>query len=287
MKNSGFSDRGLPDFERRSDPGEVSSPKERAPMRSLPVTAEGSHFKLPVYNLSPRKVTKFLLSVIAFLIAFNILEREFIQWLNATNGTQITSHYFDLDSESNFPSLYSALTLGFCSYLLAIISIVKKARKAKYARYWKALSLIFLYLAIDEAISIHELLIPLLRGTRYAKGILYFAWVIPAFFLLIVFLLTFRKFILNLPPKTKTTFILAGSVYIAGALGMELVGGYIVDNFGFETFAYGMASRLEELLEMFGVVIFINGLLSYIQSQLTELHFSLSFRPSNNRPWRS
>ena len=241
-------------------------------------------FELPVYNLSAKRVTRFLLSIITLLIFFNLVERAIVYWLNANYNTQLISHYFNFDQESNFPSLYSALSLGFSSYLLAIISIFKKVQKARYAKHWKILSLIFFFLALDEACSMHELLIPVLRGAIDAKGILYFTWVVPAFFMLIVFLIAFRNFIRNLPTKTKTLFISAGTIYVAGALGMELVGGYIADTIGYNT-VYGLASTIEELLEMLGIVIFINGLLSYIQSQLSELHFSLSFNsPSNKMP---
>ena len=239
-------------------------------------------FELPAYNLSPRKVTKFLLSIIAVLIFFNLTERSIIYWLNATNGTELMSHHFNFNEESNFPSIYSALALGFCGYLLAIIATIKKTAKARFAKHWKALSLIFFYLAIDEACSIHELLIPVVRNALNTSGFLYYAWVIPAFFLLIIFLIVFRKFILNLPPKTRTLFVTAGIVYVAGAMGMELIGGYIADNFGYNT-VFGLASSIEEILEMLGVVIFVNALLSYIQSQSQRLHFSLSFGSCSDR----
>jgi len=238
--------------------------------------------EIPAYNFSPLKITKFLLTIITFLVLFNIAERGLVRWLNAVNGTQLISHYFNFDQESNFPSIYSALALGFCSYLLTIIASLKKINRARFANHWKALSLIFLFLAIDEACSIHELFIPFLRSGINAKGIFYFTWVIPAFLLLIVFLITFRKFIHNLPAKTKTLFVTAGIIYVGGALGMELVGGYIADNFGYNT-VYGIASSIEEILEMLGVVIFINGLLSYIQSQSKQVRFSISFDSTYNK----
>jgi hypothetical protein len=252
-------------------------------MRTNKISHFSEQFELPTYNLSPQKITKFLLTIIALLVLFNLGERIIVRLLNATHEEQIISRYFNFDEESNLPSLYSALALGFCSYLLALINTIQKAQQSKYAKYWKALSLIFLGLAIDEACSLHELSIPLLRGAINAKGVLYFTWVIPAFFLLIVFLIAFRKFIQNLPTKTKTLFILAGIVYVSGALGMELIGGYIADSSGYNNMVYGMASSMEELLEMLGIVIFINGLLSYIQSQFTELQFSLSFRQPSNK----
>jgi hypothetical protein len=210
------------------------------------------------------------------------VERGIVYWLNAQNNSQLISIYFNFDQEGNFPSIYSALILGFCSYLLAVIATFKKASKAKYSQYWKALSYIFLFLAIDEACSIHELLIPILRSAFNTEGLLYFPWVIPAFFLVIIFLIVFRKFIFSLPFGTKALFIGAGTVYITGALGMELIGGYIADNYGYNTI-YGIASTIEELLEMLGVVIFVYGLLSYIQSLTSELNFSLSFKQANKK----
>ncbi|MGF1589621.1 MAG: hypothetical protein ACFCU7_10315 [Pleurocapsa sp.] len=244
-------------------------------------STRSSQFELPTYNLSPQKITKFLLLAIGLLIFLNLGERAVVRWLNAINDGEISSYYFNFDQESNFPTLYSALTLGFSSYLLSIISVIEKSRNARYAKHWQALSVIFLLLAIDEACSIHESSIPLLRGAINAKGILYFTWVVPAFLLLIVFLIIFRKFIFSLPPKIKVLFIASGAVYVGGALGMELIGGYIADTYGYNIF-YGIASSIEEILEMLGIVIFIRGLLTYIQSQLTELHLSLSFQPSAN-----
>jgi hypothetical protein len=238
---------------------------------------------LTTYNLSPSKVTKILLSTITLLVLFNIIERGIVHWLNAQNNGQLISIYFNFDEEANLPSLYSSLALGFCAYLLSLVATIKKKVKGKYARQWKALAFIFLYLAVDEMCSIHELLIPILRGAMHTSGLLYFPWVIPAFFLVIIFLIVFRKFILALPNKTKVQFILAGAIYIFGALGMELIGGYIADNYGYNT-VYGIASTIEELLEMFGVVIFINALLNYLQSQASELHFGLSFeQPSKKK----
>ncbi len=232
---------------------------------------------LATYNLSPRRVTKFLLSTIALLVLFNLLERGIVHWLNAQNDGKLISIYFNFDEEANFPSLYSSLTLGFCSYLLAIIATFRKTVKAKYAQHWQALSLIFLCLAIDENCGFHELLIPVFKGLIHAKGFLYFPWVIPAFCLVVVFLIIYRKFILALPSQTKVMFLLSGTIYVFGALVMEMIGGYIADHYGYHT-VYGMVSTIEELSEMLGVVIFINAILNYLQSQIGELNFAISFQ---------
>ena len=191
---------------------------------------------LTLFDLSARKVTIFLLRTIALLVLLYFLEKGTIYFLNTKYHLRDPArflHYFNFDREANFPSLYSTLTLAFCSYLLAIIALVKKKTQARYVRHWQALSLIFLFLAIDEICSIHEFLIPVTRKIIDVGGIFYFAWVIPAFILIIVFLIAFREFIFKLPKKTRNLFILAGTVYLLGALGMELIGGYLADTSGF------------------------------------------------------
>lgn len=246
-------------------------------------------FALPAYNLSPRKVTKLLLSIVALLLLFNILESGLISWLNENYDLQSRfdietfPQFFNFDHEANFPSIYSALSLGFCGYLLSMIAAFKRTERAAYARHWKWLSIIFFALAVDEACSIHEISIPLLRTVIKSEGFLYFPWILPASILVFIFLLVFRKFIFSLPLRTKALFILAGAIYVGGAIGMESIGGYIADTPGLHPAAYSVAATIEELLEMLGVIIFIYALLSYIKSQLCDLSITYSFQEKAKR----
>ncbi len=233
---------------------------------------------LSPFTLNIQKIIIFLLSIITILVIGHLLEGKIIDWLNVLTNAQLTPHFFVFDTEANFPSLFSTCLLALASLLLAAIALIQKSIRPRYTKFWRALSLIFLYMAIDEACSIHELFIPILRGLFKTRGLLYFPWVIPAAILLTIFLIVFKDFIVNLPWRIRNLFLLAGIVYVSGALGMEIVGGYLADTIGFNTKGYWIVSTIEELLEMFGIVIFIYGLLSYIQSQVEELHFSLSFK---------
>lgn len=238
---------------------------------------------LPKINIYPPKICKILFLAIALLILLSFAEKLAVNWLNELTNTQFTTRFFGLDEEANFPTLYSTLTLGFCSFLLAIITTIKQKANSQYTKFWRLLSLIFLFLAIDENCSIHEILIPIIRSAFNTTDFLYFPWVIPAIILLILFIIIFRKFIINLPTTTRSLFLLAGGIYILGALGMEFIGGYIADNIGLETTAYWIAASIEEFLEMFGILIFIYGLLFYIKSYFLEVDISLSFKnPQKN-----
>ncbi len=66
---------------------------------------------------------------------------------------------FSFGSEHNVPAYYSALTVLFCALLLAIIATIERKREASGAGYWWGLAAIFLFLALDEALALHERII--------------------------------------------------------------------------------------------------------------------------------
>src|SRR5690606_32397749 len=64
--------------------------------------------------------------------------------------------FFYVDQEQNLPSWYSSVQLLFAAVLLA--GVARQARGAgdRFARHWAALSLIFVFLSLDEMTSFHE-----------------------------------------------------------------------------------------------------------------------------------
>ena len=81
---------------------------------------------------------------------------------------------------------------------------------------------------------------------------------------------------LDLPVRIRILFIIAGSIYVMGAMGLELVGGYHADTYGVRNTTYVVLVSIEEILEMIGVVIFIYALMSYISSMLPGLNLRIS-----------
>jgi hypothetical protein len=132
-------------------------------------------------------------------------------------------------------------------------------------------------MAIDEAASLHELLIEPMRGLlgQQARGIFFFAWVIPGIAVAMIFGLSYLKFLLHLPTKTRWRFVIAATLYLGGALGMELIGGRYADSHGMENLAYSMTATVEESLEMAGVIVFIYALLNYIADNYQEIRLRL------------
>lgn len=187
---------------------------------------------------------------------------------------------FDFDAEMNFPTFYSSFTLLFSSVLLALIALSHKRAGLSYWT-WTGLAIIFLFLSMDEFGSIHERFeepfLRLMQTTGFNKlsKVLFYAWVIPYGAALLVFAVAYAKFLFKLPKRTMILFIVAGGMYVSGALGLEILGGMQDRLHGTENLTYFIISACEEILEMLGIAVFIYALLSYIRDHFNSLTISV------------
>ena len=182
---------------------------------------------------------------------------------------------FYVDYESNVPTWYSAFQLALAAGLLALVAAVKTARRAPFRRHWGALALVFFLLSMDEVAMIHEYPIEPLRRALGAGGLLYYTWVIPGAVFVAFVGLCFWRFLRQLPPGTRNGFLLAGAVFVGGAIGVEMLSGLVADLYGEENFTYAMIITVEELFEMLGVVIFIHAIWKYLSAEVDELSLHL------------
>ena len=65
--------------------------------------------------------------------------------------------------------------------------------------------------------------------------------------------------------------LLAGFVYVAGAMGIESIGGYYFELAGRRDLIFGLLSMGEESFEMIGLAIFVYAITSYIDSTFGRL----------------
>jgi hypothetical protein len=170
---------------------------------------------------------------------------------------------FSLSYEQNVPTWYSSALLFACSLLLAVIARGTQRAKAHDVGRWGLLAAAFLYISIDETASIHE------GASRFFDfdGVLYFGWVIPAGAVVLALGLAYVKFLLRLPKRTRNQFIVAGAIYVTGALLFELPLGYWTDRHGSDNVGYAAIDWVEESLELLGVNLFLLSLLDYLGAQ--------------------
>lgn len=219
------------------------------------------------FSIHPRKFCLSLLVIAVLLavahlcamISLYILGDDFVYGLVDT---------FDLNLENNIPTVFSTLILMTSAVLLAVIA--NHAATIKHnAGYWKWLAIIFIFLAVDENASLHELFIDPIQDMLPSGGIMYVGWIIPYALAALVIGLLYLKFVWSLPTRTRYLIILSGSIYLSGAIGFELLGGwYLLPRDEIEDFPYSMLVMAEEFLEMSGVILFIYSLLDYLKDQL-------------------
>jgi len=195
-------------------------------------------------------------------------------------------HLFYLDAEANIPTLFSTILLLFASLLLGLIAVFKKTCQDTYRRHWVILSFILLYMAIDEASEVHEMLNRLgwwVTGQKRAGGIFHYGWVMFGMAMAAVVALSYLTFFLHLPTQTKIQFITAAGTFLSGALGVEILEGlYSASHSGESSFQYSMLVTVEEGLEMAGVIMLINALLAYIHTCQIEVRVRFA-EPEENQ----
>ena len=225
-----------------------------------------------VYSITPSSLFKFLLNIFLFLLVMNFLSIGIHYYFTQTNRSSylidtFVVKLFYFDAEKNIPAFFSTFNLLLCAALLFIIS---KADRGRYSKRWFYLAFVFIFLALDELISIHEVLtgpsraiMQKLLGSQ-ELGILYYAWVVPYALLLAVAAVYFYKFVFSLPRKILLNFILAAGIFLTGAIVMEMSGGYLAEKFGIASFAFKVSSTIEESLEMLGILLFARTLVQYL-----------------------
>lgn len=221
-----------------------------------------------------KKLLHWLYRAAAILVVLNIIA-VFCKYLTDHPNAWGIIPQFELDNERNIPTYFSSFILLLSSVLLFTIAFRKRRQKDMYTWHWRLLAIVFLYMSVDESAGIHEMLIYPLRENFHMGGIFYFSWVIAGGLLVLGLGIYYLRFLFSLEPKLRNGLILAGTVYVSGALGVELFGGYYADTYGLDNLGYAMITTVEETLEIAGVLLLLKTLYSYLEQQLAFLRLNL------------
>ncbi len=219
-------------------------------------------------NLTPKTVFVGLLILISLLIVANIMALALEVYFDKR-----MLRILQLGEEQNIPTLYASITLFLTGILLALIAIEHRGLSDPYIA-WAILALLFMFLSLDEFAMLHERLIIPVRNILGTSSYFSFAWIIPYGIGLFVFVAAYAKFLLRLPRRTMTLFILAGFTFVLGAIGIEMIEGMVHETYGF-THIFQLLQTVEESLEMIGVAMFIFALLEYMVIQFGSLNITV------------
>lgn len=228
------------------------------------------------FQVRKSKILRNLLIAIGLLLIGNLFS---VFLLFNTSGmedkvTRLLVKLLNVNLEANLPTYFSSLVLLADAILLAVIAYGSKAVGEKFW-HWIGLSGIFVFLALDEMIQIHEQLRAPMEALFNTSGVLYFAWFIPYIAIMVIIGIAYFKFMMRLPKSILKLFILAGVLFVTGAAVMEAISGLHAEKHGEETLTYALMYSFEELLEMSGAAVFLYALVFYIEMKFKTIQLNL------------
>lgn len=171
-----------------------------------------------------------------------LLAHLVLNWINykVEEVPWLLLQLFELDEENNLPTWFSSFVLLNNSVVLVLAA----HGVTSHRMHWQILAVGFLVLAMDEVAGLHETFHSSIDDN----------WTLYAAPLVALVAVGFVPFLLSLPRKTAVWFVIAGALYVGGALGVE----FLAQDMDEESLDYALAVALEEGAEMSGALLFLS-----------------------------
>ncbi len=211
--------------------------------------------------------TKGLLEILFLAIICAVAFHIFWQLIAASASTDNPiiidiANRFGLDSELSVPTWLTSMMALTMASLAWLIGHVQKETTAKLG--WYLIAAVGLFVSIDEVSAIHELVLQALHIlAKFGDGqsFLHNAWLLIIPFLLLGLVFSVRYLRKALPRDTFINLVIAGGVYLLGAMVFE----YLSIPMDKAVLSYKIGEVvIEESLELLGLWLVIRALLKHI-----------------------
>ncbi len=234
----------------------------------------------PAVTLSPNGLP-LLLGAVALLLVVLYGASKLVTDCSLCPEIEVFVH---LDGEANLPSWFSSTLWLVAAALAGAVAASRAAGPTGLGRSWWGLAALCAFLSLDEAAMVHERFGNRLGGAVSAGDVLYYNWLLYGIAAVAVAGLVFLPFLRALPRGTACRILLAGAVFLSGAIGVEMLGGAsragAIDLIQ-GRLAWGLELMVEEFLEMAGIILLIHALLHHLSVQGAPL--SLAVTPRADR----
>jgi hypothetical protein len=234
------------------------------------------------FAIDPWQVLRILLLIIGVLVALSTATQAMVYYLPDFPLRDPTANLLFVDFERSVPTLYSSVMLLISALLFGTIAHGHRRGGHPYVGHWGTLSLVFSLLALDEFASLHEQTTEPLRALLDIEGgPLWFAWVVPAAIAVALIGIAFARFLGHLPRAARRRLLAAGTLFVGGAIGVELVGASYSAVHGKLDFTYVLIATVEESLELLGGAVLVYALLAYVPVGLPNVIWRLRVAASD------
>ncbi|MBE9155760.1 hypothetical protein IQ265_02780 [Nodosilinea sp. LEGE 06152] len=223
------------------------------------------------------KITRFLGAAVALAAVGHIVVHALSFLFDITNTPFVGIFlFFSMGQEANLPTYISALNLLLSGVLCGIIAFHEPKLKNRLGWHWAGLSAGLVLMSIDEAAKIHEGIVGVFLEMSIGRGtgIFYYLWYLVYIPIVVIVGFLYFPFLKCLPLRYSARFCLAASVFLSGAIGLEMLESVLK----YAQINTAISMLFEETLEMLGIVILIHTLLMY----LSERRFALTLNFANS-----
>lgn len=191
---------------------------------------------------------------------------------------------YDVDQEANLPTWLSSMLLNIAAVLAFVIS---SSDAPVLRRPWRGIALLLALMSMDEIACLHN--VPSRRLFEWLgadNGYLMNAWVLPAGLLSLGILCVYLPFLLQVRRRVALGLMLAGALYLTGALGLEILGsklefdtgGMDYDGASRYSLAFEICTVAEEFFEFAGLLVTLSVLRKHAITVGAELRLSFAAR---------
>lgn len=186
---------------------------------------------------------------------------------------------FDLNQEASVPTFFSAGALGAAA--LAAAAVASASRQPRLKAGWIFAALCLAFMTVDEGVGLHDRLAIPLQQQFGTTDFLFIGW-LPVYIAVVALAgLVFVPLARALPRRTAVRLVAAGAVYLACAMGIEMIesqmmyaasGGAALSTLDFHAFgwrpSYLVWVTIEETGEMLAVALALRALLLHLGDDL-------------------
>ena len=211
-------------------------------------------------RMSPRRTVRVMAVLIGVLVAAStaaIGALAVFRWPEGSLGYESVK-FFWLDAEKNLPTLYQSLALGLAAVLMFVVARASPRMLPSDRTRWKVLGSIFVFLALDENLRIHETIGDTSSFSFGAAGL---AIYVPVIVLVGV---CWLPLLYRVDARLRRLLLTAAVLYVGGAGGIEAASQLYAGAAGKATPLYVMLATLEETFEMAGIAVLVYALLDHL-----------------------
>ena len=125
-----------------------------------------------------------------------------------------------LDQENNLPTWFTSMLLFSVGMTALFLAQLGSRIEPRNVGAWVLLGFFFVLFSVDEIVLLHEMTVKPMRSLGTWTGLFHFAWVVWALPAVALIAVGFVPFVLRVRRATAIRLLIAGAVYVSGALGM-------------------------------------------------------------------